>query len=148
MAKLVELNLRPDARILRQFGFIALGGFGLMAVLAFREAAMFRFGLGEARVPVAGALAGIGVLSAIFSLLYPKANLPIYVGLSVVFFPLGFVFSYVLLGLLFVIVIGPVSVLVRLFVRDPMNRGYDSAARSYWTAAEKHRAKDSYFRQF
>jgi hypothetical protein len=148
MAKLVELNLRPDTRTLRQFGFIALAGFGLLAALAFGEVGVFRAGLGHARQAVAGCLAAVGLLCAIFSLAYPQANRPIFVGLSVAFFPIGIVVSYVLLAALFFVVVGPTALMIRLFAKDPMNRGYDPAAKTYWTGVRKSRLKDSYFRQF
>jgi hypothetical protein len=148
VAKLVELNLHPDARTLRQFGFIALFGFSLLALMAFREAGPFRFGLGDARMVTTWTLLGVGALCSLFSLAYPKANLPLYVGLSVLFFPLGMVVSHILLAALFFAVIGPISLLVRVSTKDPMRRSYDSAAPSYWNDVEGPRPKDSYFRQF
>jgi hypothetical protein len=116
--------------------------------MAFREAGVFRFGLGEARMPLTYGLLAVGLLSGAFSLVYPKANLPLFVGLSVLFFPVGLVVSYVLLGVLFFCVIGPIALLVRLFWDDPMHRGYDPAARSYFTEVPGRRANESYFRQF
>ena len=37
MSKLVEIDFNPDARTLRQFGVIALVGFGALAALAYYE---------------------------------------------------------------------------------------------------------------
>jgi hypothetical protein len=62
MSKLVELDLNPNDRTLRQFGLIAVVGFGLLAACAYYETWMFAFGLGDARLTVAGTLAGVGVL--------------------------------------------------------------------------------------
>ena len=84
MSQLVELNFRPDARTLRQFGFIATVGFGLLALAAWREWLIFSAGLGEWRTVVSGSLAALGAVSLCFSLVYPKANWPIFVGLSIV----------------------------------------------------------------
>jgi hypothetical protein len=148
MAKLVEINLEPGDKSLRQFGFIALGGFGLLALMAYHEKAMFSFGLGDARLPVTYALLGVAVLCTVFSFVYPKANWPFYVGLSVLFFPLGFLVSYVLLAMLFFCIIGPTALVVRLFAADPMQRKYDRAAKSYFAPHERRRTKASYFRQF
>ena len=50
MANMIELNWRPDRRILRQFGFIAVAGFGFIAIIAWFEVLIFSFGLGGARV--------------------------------------------------------------------------------------------------
>ncbi len=144
---LVELDLRPDARKLRQFGFIAFAGFGLLALLAWREALVFSFGLGEARLWVVGVLGGLGLSTALLSLMAPKANLPIYVGLALIALPIGFVLSYVLLGALFYGVIMPVGLILRLAGRDPMSRGFLNVP-SYWVDARPPRPKESYFKQF
>ena len=53
MSGMIDLNLNPDAKTLRQFGFIALGGFGLLAALAYTESFIFSFGLGGSRLTVA-----------------------------------------------------------------------------------------------
>ena len=148
MSKLVEIDLRPDAKTLRQFGFIAFFGFGFLAVLAWFEWLVFSFGLGSAKPLVAGAFAGLAVLSALLSLVYPKANLPIYLALTLVAFPIGFVLSYVIMGTLFYAMITPVGLFMRLIGRDPMHRGFDREAESYWVDVSGARAKESYFRQF
>ena len=148
MSQMVELNLRPDARTLRQFGWIALGGFGLLALCAWNQWLVFRHLSDGAREPVALALAGLGVLSATFSLVFPKANAPLFVGLSVVAFPIGFVLSYVIMATLFYVVIAPVGFLLRLVGKDPMDRRFLPDARSYWVDARPGRAKADYFKQF
>jgi len=148
MAQMIELDLNPDDRTLRQFGWIALGGFGFVAVIAWFEVLIFSFGLGAARPWVAGAVLGLGVLSAFFSLVYPRANRGIYVGLAVVSFPIGFVLSYLIMGLLFFGLIAPLAIFFRLTGRDSMHRGYDPAAETYWVDARSPRPAESYFRQF
>ena len=148
MSKLISLNLRPDPRTLRQFGFIALFGFGLLAVLAYYEKAVFAFGLGDARLPVAYALGGLAALSVLFSLVAPKANLPIYLGLTVISLPIGFVLSYVIMGLLFFVVFGVVAVILRLIGRDSMKRSYDRQAETYWVKPPPPTTSDRYFSQY
>lgn len=148
MSSMVQLNLDPDADTLRQFGFIALGGFGLLAVLAYTESLLFAFGLGESRTTVAYALGGVGALSAFLSLVAPKANRPIYVGLSVLTFPIGFVLSYVIMGTLFFLLIAPVAIFFRVIGRDGLNRSYDASASTYWTDVRPNRGKESYFKQY
>ena len=147
-SKLIDLNFNPDERMLRQFGFIALGGFGLLALCAFYEKLVFSFGLGAARVPVAAGLGAVAALSLLFSLVYPKANRPIFVLLSVVTFPIGLVMSYVIMGTLFFGIFAPVSALLRMTGTDPMQRKLDKSQTSYWSDARTGRSKQSYFRQF
>ena len=50
MSKMIEINLSPDEKTLRQFGWIALGGFGFLAVIAWFEVLIFAFGYGLARL--------------------------------------------------------------------------------------------------
>jgi len=148
MSKMVEIDWNPDDRTLRQFGWIALAGFGFIAVIAWYEKLVFAMGLGAARPWVAGIAAALAVLSALFSLVAPQANRPIFVGLAVLTFPIGFVLSYVIMGTLFYGLFAPVAILFRLTGRDPMHRRYDPDARSYWSDARPPRSAASYFRQY
>lgn len=148
MSKMVELNFRPDEHMLRQFGFIALVGFGLLAAMAYFERMLFAFGLGDVRMTVVGLLVGIGGASALLSLVYPWGNWPLFVSLSVVSFPIGFVLSHIILGALFFLLIAPVAIVFRVVGRDSMRRRYDSGAPSYWSEPRPARGKESYFRQF
>ena len=105
MANAIEVNLQPDERTLRQFGFIALIGFGLIAGLAWHEVLVFSFGLGAAREPVAYGFGAVAVGSLLLSLVYPKANLPLYLGMTILTYPIGFVLSYLVLGTIFYLII-------------------------------------------
>ncbi|HTO69142.1 MAG TPA: SxtJ family membrane protein [Myxococcota bacterium] len=148
MAGMVEINFHPSERVLRQFGWIALAGFALLAVCAWNGWGVFRHGLGTAREPVAFGLAALGVVSALFSLVFPRANAPLFVGLSIVAFPIGFVLSYVIMATLFYVVIAPVGFVMRLFGMDPMERRMLPKAATYWVDARPERAKADYFKQF
>jgi hypothetical protein len=148
MSKMIEIDWRPDDRTLRQFGFIALFGFSFLASIAWFEVLVFSFGLGDARPIVAGVFAALAAISTIFSLVAPRANLPIYVGLTVLAYPIGFVLSYLIMGLLFFGMITPLGLIFRLIGKDPLNRSFEPAAETYWVDPRPRRGKDSYFRQF
>ncbi len=148
MSKMIEINLKPGPETLRQFGWIALVGFGFVAAIAWFEVLVFSFGLGAAKPIVAGAFAGLGVLAAVFSLVYPKANLPIYLALTIVSYPIGFVLSYVIMGTLFFGLITPVAIFFKLTRRDPMHRRFDPDATSYWSKPRPSRGTESYFKQY
>ncbi len=148
MAQMIDLNLRPDARTLRQFGWIALAGFGLLALLAWRGLALFAAIPEGARGEVALVLAALAGASALFSLVFPRANWPLYVGLTLVAFPIGFVLSYVILATLFYVVIAPIGLVMRLLGLDPLERRIQRDARSYWVDARPPRPRSSYFKQF
>jgi hypothetical protein len=148
MSKLVEINFNPDTKTLRQFGVIALVGFGILAALAYYERLIFSFGLGDARMPVVTTFVALGSIALLFSLVFPRANRILYVGLTLLAFPIGFVLSYVIMGVLYFLIIGPIAVVMRLFGRDSMHRTYDPSAPSYWSAARPPRDKESYFHQY
>ena len=145
---MVEINWQPDERSLRQFGWIALVGFLGIALLAWNEWLVFSVGLGSARTAVAVGFAALGVLSAFFSLIAPKANKPIFLGLTLLSYPIGFVLSYVIMGFLFFGLITPVGLIFRLIGKDPLNRRFDRGATTYWADPRPRRGKESYFRQF
>lgn len=148
MSKMIELNLNPDERILRQFGVVALVGFGALAAMAFTESMLFSFGLGEARLRVAGILLSAGVVSLVLGVIAPKANRPLFVALSLLSFPIGFVLSYVIMGALYFGLFAPLAILFRLVGRDSMQRRYDRDAQSYWRSIPSAESKDRYFSQF
>ena len=145
---MIELNLDPDERMLRQFGWIALVGFCTLAFVAWREILIFSFGLGSARPAVAIALAGLGVLASLFSVAWPRGNRPLFVVLSLASFPIGFVVSHVVLGLIFYGVISPVGLAFRVVGRDALSRSLESNRDSYWQDHERTASKDRYFQQY
>ena len=60
----------------------------------------------------------------------------------------GILFDVFIMGTLFFLIIGPIAVLFRIFGKDPMHRGYDPAAPTYWLEASPARDKESYFHQY
>ena len=148
MAKMIELDWHPNRETLRRFGWIAVVGFSFLALIAWQEWLLFAFGLGVARTAVTAFFAGLAILAGFFSLVAPGANRPIYLGLAIVTFPIGFVLSYILMGLLFYGLITPVGLLCRLLGRDTMKRHFDADAATYWSDCRPGRSKESYFKQF
>ncbi len=143
MAKMIEINLRPDSRTLRQFGFIAIAGFGFVAAIAHFEVLIFAVGLGSAKPYVVNGFIGLAAYSGSFSLIYPKANTPVYVGLAVLSYPIGLVLSHVIMG-----IITPTGIVMRIIGRDPLDRKFDPKAETYWHDCRPPRDKAGYFRQF
>jgi len=146
---MIDINRDPDERTLRQFGFIALVGFGAIAALVWFELAIFAGGwLGGAREAVASTLICVGALAALLSLAYPKANKPLFIGLSIVAYPIGFVLSHVIMATLFFVIISPIGLLMRLLGRDPLANRPAEDAQTYWSECRSARPAESYFKQF
>ncbi len=144
----VELNLHPDTRSLRLFGVVALGAFGALGGLILWRGGLFGFDFGAAGVPAAYGLWVAGATSGFLSLVAPRANRPLWVGLVLITFPIGFVLSYLLMGLLFYGVFTPFGLVFRLIGRDALERRLDPAAESYWIPREREVPVERYFRQF
>jgi len=147
MSKLITIDLRPTEKTLRQFGFIAFLAFGMLSLAAWHERMLFSSGLGSMRQPLTYTLLCIALATLTLGLVHPRANRPLYVGLSVVAYPIGHVVSYVVLAVLFYGVFGVVSVLMRLFGGDPMARGYDRRTSTYWAERRARPSTSSYFNQ-
>ncbi len=145
---LIQLDFRPDARQLRQFGLIAFVVLDLLAAIVYFRGTLFGIEVGASARPLAAALFTVGAVSALFSFLWPRGNRPLFVALSVVAFPIGFVVSHIVLAVLFFGILTPVGLALRLLGRDLLDRGFESEKKSYWVDLPQSVQKRDYFRQF
>jgi len=135
---MIEINRNPSTRELRQFAGVWFPLFcALVGLAVFRRS----HAAGIAVWSVAAALALIGLAA-------PAVIKPIFVGLMYATFPIGWVMTHVLLGLLYYGVITPVGLVMRLAGRDGLTRRLDRAAPTYWIPREPITDKDRYFRQY
>ncbi len=146
--QLLDLNLKPDRKTLFQFGFVCLVAFGLLGGLIYWRKEFLFFHLGDASRTVAFAMWGVGALAALFSLVAPGLNRFIFVGIILITYPIGFVVSHVLMGVLFYLVITPVGLFFKLTGRDPLTRRLDRSARTHWVKHEEPDDVERYFRQY
>ena len=146
--KMIELDFNPDARTLRQFGLIALVAFPLVSGICYWRGGLFGFDFGAATLAVSGGLLGLGLVAGLLAWLAPGAVRPLYVGLLCITAPIGFVLSYVILGVLFYLVITPLGLMLRLVRYDPLKREFEREAETYWVEVEPRASTESYFRQF
>ena len=137
---LIDLDLNPPRKVLRAFGIGALVFFGALAALG---ATYFAW-----PAPLWGAVAALGGLSGLFALLQPSWNRPLYLLLTVAFYPLGLVVSFVVLGIIFFLILTPVGLVFRLIGRDVLRRKRPEGATTYWIARTDTPEAGRYFRQF
>src|SRR5262245_55171065 len=69
----------------------------------------------------------------------------VWMGLT---FPIGWLISNTIMAITFFLVMTPVGLLMRLVGYDPMNRGFDRSAESYWVPRKRAGAPRTYFRQY
>ena len=80
--------------------------------------------------------------------LLPSIRLPTYRAWLYAVFPIGWIVSHVLLGLIYYVVLTPIGLLMRVSGYDPMNRRFDSTANTYWIDRDPEVDPRRYFRQF
>ena len=136
---MIELRINPTAKDLKWFGLILLAFFGLVGVLVWRAT-------GSLAWP--RAIWGAATLLALLYYVVRPLRRPIYVGWSYLTYPIGWVVSHVLMGVVFFGLFTVAGMLMRLFGYDPMTRRFDRSATSYWVKHEESSDVSSYFRQY
>jgi hypothetical protein len=91
---------------------------------------------------------GVAALSGVLVVVARQALLPLYLALTVVTLPIGFVVSHVLMACLYFLVVTPLGALMRIFGWDPMYRRIDKAASTYWAKRPPRRDPKHYFHQY
>ena len=146
---LIDIDWRPDRRKLRDFGFFGAGGCVLLLGQLFWKHKLLFFAIDPDSVNLTARwLGGVGLLFLLLALAWSQALRPIYLALTVVTLPIGFVISHVAMALIFYLIFGGVGLLFRLMGRDLLQRRYDPDATSYWSPRRPAEGKDRYFRQF
>ena len=137
---MLEINWNPSRRELRQFATIWLPAFATAAglIAAWRSESW--------TLPVALWL--IAAASLILGLARPEGARPIFLGLTLAAYPIGWIVSHVVLGVIYFGLFTLVGMLMRLVGYDPMNRAYDTNASTYWRTRATRAEPGSYFRQF
>src|SRR5438105_693298 len=139
LRRMIEINKNPSARELRQFG-----GIWFPLTCAIMGAGAYSKGHHLAGIIIWS----IGLTTGALSVASPAALKPLYLGLMYVTFPIGFVVTHLLLGVLYYLVITPLGLVMRMMRRDAMTRRLDPAAASYWMAREPATGNERYFRQY
>ena len=136
---MIRINRNPTPKQLTQFGFIWLG-----FVTFFGAVAWFKLSAPTLAVGLWVAAVVVPVIGWII----PAFMRLIFVGMSIVAWPIGFVVSHVVLALVYYVVLTPIGLGMRLFGYDPMARRPDPDGTSRWVERDGARPAESYFRQF
>jgi hypothetical protein len=135
---LIRIEHHPSRRQLNAFGLMWLVFFGVLGgVVAIRGGWPFAAGgcwIAAVAVPAIGWLA-------------PRFMRIVYLGMAYAAYPLGFVISHVLLAAVYLLVLTPTAVVMRVLGYDPMSRRFDPRAESYWVPREAEKDVTRYFRQ-
>lgn len=138
---MLEINRNPTPKQLRQFAGIWFPAFCLLV-------AFWTWKGGAPQAWPIGIIA-VGVVLGLLGLLRPSLIKPVFVGLSVLTFPIGWVISNLILIVVYYLVLTPIGLVLRLLGRDSMTRSLDREAKSYWHAHQPGAGGPArYFRQF
>lgn len=138
---MIKLQLNPDARMLRQFGWASLFAFPLIAfVFTHRFALPTAWAYGIAAMGPIVFLAEMAGLHAMPRQVFRVLVLATY--------PIGLVMFPVLIGVIYFGVFTPFGWALRLLGRDSMQRRPDPKMSSYWHVRGPQRPASSYFKLY
>jgi len=136
---LIEIDWNPGRRQLRVFGLSAMAASIVLTVVLLL---VWGLAIGWAVVVLS-----VGTAILLCSLVLPRAARIIYVALSAVGLPIGFVVSFILLAAFYFLLLTPLALLFRLIGRDPLHRRFDRGQDSYWVPRKPTAGLDRYFHQ-
>jgi len=90
----------------------------------------------------------LAVIVGVFGILAPSRVRPIYVGWMAIAWPIGYVVTHVLFGIIYFGLFTPIAILLRLIGRDALQRKFDKEEESYWIKRTVTSSPKSYFNQF
>ena len=141
---MLKLDLNPAPRVLRQFAIFAIVGLPLLAGLVLRLLSAWSWSHPAFLLTGALGLAQAVLLSAGQGFL----SRWLYVGLTTMALPIGFVVSHVLMAAIYYLLITPIGLVFRCIGRDVMGRKLDPQRSSYWHDRGPQRPPASYFRLY
>jgi hypothetical protein len=143
---MTDIEWRPSDRRLRQFGTLCLIFSALLL-------ARWSWHLGETSLApqlASPAFIGAVIVSLIgtIGLFKPLVLRPIYVGWMIAAFPIGWVTTRLVLGILFYGVVAPLGVCFRVLGRDALCLKLQPETDSYWFSKEAPDDLRRYLQQF
>ncbi len=128
---------------------------GRKTLAEFSEAWMFALGMVLAPLAyfrghawLAGAFWVLAVAGRLVGLARPSWMRPVFLGMSLATWPIGWVVSNLTLALLYYGVFTPIALLFRLIGRDTMRRRFDRDAETYWEPYRPDSGLERYLRQY
>ena len=137
---LVSLNLKPSEKQLRDFADITLCMCNIIGLVLFWIE----------RIPVSGLeyfCAG-GVIVFVLSRISAVFIKPLYLGLIIITFPIGWVVSHIVMGIFYFVIVTSVAFVFRLMKRDILLLKRKANIKTYWMPFRKSRPVRDYFNQF
>jgi polyferredoxin len=136
---LIELKFDPSPREVKQFTTLWLpAAFAILGGIVW-------YASGSLRIPAL--LWSIGIVLGVAGTLSPLLGRVLFIAWMSLTYPIGWVMSHLLLGLIYFGVMTPVGLVLRAFGRDRLERELDRSAPTYWTERPPSEEIEGYFRQ-
>lgn len=143
---MINIDLNPEDRKLIQFGWVGLFAFALTGFLVANKQEVFD-GANNWTIPVV--LWVLSALCPLMSVFCPRALFPIYIILSIIAIPIGYIVSNLIVTIIFYLFIVPIGIYFRIIGRDELFvRTEKRSKESYWVCSTTTKSLKSYFRQF
>ena len=136
---MIEIKWHPDPKELRSFGALWLLFFGGLS-------AWFYFQGSASWIPIM--LGGVACVGGLLGLIVPRSLKLVYVIWMCLAFPIGWLISHILMGVIYFGILLPTGLLLRAVGKDPLSKSVDRDAESYWSAHQDPDTPARYFRQF
>ncbi len=137
---LIEINWHPADKDLRDFGRVAVIATFLLALLLHVIKGL--------ALKWCAVIIGFGLFVFLCSMISIKVTRWIYLGLTLLTFPIGMVVSFILMAAFYYLLLTPVGLFFRLIKRDPLRRKFDPSIGSYWIRRRQADNIKRYFNQF
>jgi hypothetical protein len=135
----LPINRDPDRKTLDEFAQAGMFALGMVAA----PLAFFR---GQPRF--ATTLWALAVAIRLVGLARPAWLKPVFVGLTLATWPIGWVVSKAALVVLYFAVFTPIALVFRWIGRDALHKRLNRQAPSYWESYRPDRGLERYLRQF
>ncbi len=90
----------------------------------------------------------LAVVGRLVGAVRPQWMKPVFIGMTIVALPIGWVVSHAAMALIYYGVFTPVALFFRLIGRDALQRQFDRAATTYWEEHNPNHGMKRYLRQF
>jgi hypothetical protein len=135
---MIAIQWNPERKQLRQFAGIWFPAFcALVGWSIARKSGHWH------EVEIGWAIAGV---ISLFGLVFPPLIRPIFVGLILLTYPIGWVVSHLLLGLMYYGIVSPVGLILRMTGHDPLQLKTPSG-NTLWKTPVGKNGPGSYLRQ-
>ncbi|MHC4069127.1 MAG: SxtJ family membrane protein [Planctomycetota bacterium] len=137
---LMEIKWNQSRKELRNFGRIALLATAAISVIlyVFKGVAIHWVSL----------IFAFGFAIFVISIVSTEQARTIYLSLTLLVFPIGYVVSFIVQAIFYFLLITPLALVFRLIGRDSLRRKSDLAAKSYWIPKRPVESISRYLRQF